>query len=163
MAPLNIHCDGELMHQLTSCMPIGGTQGHHVVRDLSIGHMIFSIGDSGELFLLRPDGFNARYSLLDLRPCLGISTSTTKVTALAVSQDSDRQVFIAFVTESDNSKRENRLWVLSPQSPAVYLGLGAEDNLTSAIIRGQAARKNARLEKLLYVDHQSSCRTRGSC
>jgi hypothetical protein len=146
----NVHFDGELMHQITPCMPISKTSSHHVVRDSSDGHMVFSIGDSGELFLLRPNGFNGQYSLLDLRLCLGVPAAI-KIAAFAVSQDSERQISLAFVAAGDNNKSENQLWVLKPQAAALFEALDDKSELALIVIQGEGTKKNVRIEKLFLV------------
>ncbi|KAK0542920.1 hypothetical protein OC846_006589 [Tilletia horrida] len=141
----NVRFDGELMHQMVPCMPLSCSRGHCIARGFECSHLVFAVGKDGELWLLRPDGFNGQYSLLDLRPAFGLATSV-HINALAVSQDIDDRIYIAFAYAG------NKLHVLKPLIPEFLEGLSTSSDLTSKLLSGGTALPNGVIEKLYIGD-----------
>lgn len=141
--------NGELMQQIVSSMPISGTHSIHPVRTSGSGHLLFSIGDQGELFILKPDGTNGQCSLLNVGHCLGLSNSDS-VSALAVSQDAANNVFVAFVVAGKSQKVANQIYVVSPKTPAEWSTVTASSSVSSWLLVG-ASNPMMKVEHLYLV------------
>lgn len=128
--------DGELMHQIVPALPISGSHAFHVVRDSGPGHLLFSIGNSGQLFLLRPNGTNGQYSLLDIGARLGLAHGSV-VSTLAVTQDSQLALYIVFAVAGQSDNDPSRIFVIRPTMPNEWQQLSSDLDISSWLLQGE--------------------------
>ncbi|KAG8963568.1 hypothetical protein FRC03_002823 [Tulasnella sp. 419] len=142
--PTKVTFDGELMHQIIPAMPISGNHSFHVVHGSESGHLLFSVGDSGQLFLFKPDGTNGQYSLLDIGARLGLPKSST-LSTLAVTQDTNKTIHVAFVVSGDSDNHPSRIFVVRPTQPSQWENLEASSDISSWVLQGE-------LDQMLRTD-----------
>ncbi|KAJ1303722.1 hypothetical protein OPQ81_008146 [Rhizoctonia solani] len=135
----NVSFEGELMHQIVSAMPISGNHSFHVVRGSASKHLLFSIGDTGQLYLIRPDDSMGRCSLIDIGTLFGIPR-TSVISALAVTQSSDLSIYIAFTVDGPSKDSVPEIKVVRPTQPSEWESISNTD-ISTWLLSGESDSK----------------------
>lgn len=105
--------DYELLRQPLQEKTLTGALAFRVVYDGSHRPVLFSIDKDGQLLLVAA-GDTGEYTVVNISTQLKFLPSE-KVTAMAVSQEKNLDIYIAFATGEE--KIPSRLWVFPPLSP----------------------------------------------
>lgn len=108
--------DTELLRQPWEEKLLDGVLDFGVVHDSLSRPIIFTLHRDGKLLLLAQDG-EAEFKVLDLSKQLGLKESE-KVSAFAVSQARNLDIYLAFATKNQDETTSSKIWILPALSPA---------------------------------------------
>ncbi|CCO29718.1 hypothetical protein RSOLAG1IB_05970 [Rhizoctonia solani AG-1 IB] len=131
----NVTFDGEFMHQIVPAMPISSRNSFHAVRGSNNKQILFSIGDAGQLFLIRPDDSVGRCLLTDIGALLGIPKTST-ISALAVTQSNDMRIFVTFSVIGQPEIGSSEIHVVRPTHPNEWESLDGTD-ISAWLLHGE--------------------------
>ncbi|KAJ7430440.1 hypothetical protein B0H11DRAFT_942767 [Mycena galericulata] len=124
----NISFDSAFMKQImpSTLLPLSYAKEFYAVHDETSRPIIFSIGSTGTLFILRPgQGVNGSNSLLNLTKLFGLP-GTAVVSHLSVLQGTDNKIYISFAVQGAKTGGASSIHVVRPKMPAEWLKVSAD-------------------------------------
>ncbi|KAJ7730390.1 hypothetical protein DFH07DRAFT_173794 [Mycena maculata] len=119
----NVSFDSAFMKQImpSKLLPLSYAKEFYAVHDETSRPIIFSIGSTGTLFILRPGrGVNGSNSLLNLTKLFGLP-GTAVVSHLSVLQGTDNKIFITFAVQRAKTGDVSSIYVVRPKMPAEWI------------------------------------------
>lgn len=140
--------DSELLRQPWQDRILEGVLDFRAVHDSLSQPIVFFLQQDGKLSLLVQDD-KSDLNVVNLSDKFGVGSSE-KVTAIAVSQAKNLDIYLAFATQKKDDTGSSNLWVLPPLSPLSstwLMSLGPD-----AVLKGGQSSSKV-ISKLLLVSH----------